>query len=63
MKLDGKGRASVKLDFSSRKVKSVTITLANASTRFSCFRQTSWSCSGNPKDDGAGFTLKAVARK
>ena len=51
------------MDFSSRKVTKVTITLVNASTRFRCFRQTSWSCSGNPKDDGAGFTLKAVARK
>ena len=63
VKLDGKGRASLKVDFSSRKVTKVTITLANASTRFRCFRQTSWSCSGNPKDDGTGFTLKAVARK
>ena len=63
MKLDGKGRASLKVDFTSRRVTKVTITLVNASTRFRCFRQTSWSCSGNPKDDGAGFTLRAVARK
>ncbi|MGI8644786.1 MAG: MXAN_6640 family putative metalloprotease [Nocardioides sp.] len=63
VRLDGKGRASVKVDFSRREVKKVTITLVNSSTRFRCFRQAPWSCSGNPKDDGQMFELKAVVRK
>ena len=44
-------------------MKKVTLTMANASARFSCFRQTTWSCQGNPRDDGQTFTLKAVVRK
>jgi hypothetical protein len=63
VKLSRKGNAQVKVGFSRRKVRKVTITVANASTRFRCFRQTSWSCRGNPKDDGAVFKVKAVARK
>ena len=63
VKLDGKGRATVKVPFSSRRVKRVTVTMVNASTRFRCFRQTSFSCEGVPKDDGLTFSIKAVARK
>jgi Family of unknown function (DUF6055) len=63
VKLSRKGNAKVKLGFSSRKVKKVTITLANASARFACFRQTSWSCHGNPRDDDLSFTVSGVAHK
>ena len=63
VKLSRQGKATVKVDFSSRTVRKVTITVANASARFSCFRQTTWSCQGNPRDDGQTFTLEAVARK
>ena len=63
VKLGREGKATVKVDFSARKVKKVTVTMANASTRFSCFRQTTWSCQGNPRDDAQTFTLKAVVRK
>jgi hypothetical protein len=63
VKLSRKGNARIKVGFSRRKVKKVTVTVANASTRFRCFRQTSWSCRGNPKDDGTVFKVKAVARK
>jgi len=63
VKLSRQGRATVKVDFSARKVKKVTLTMANASARFSCFRQTTWSCQGNPRDDGQTFTLQAVVRK
>ena len=63
VKLSRQGKATVKVDFSARKVKKVTLTMANASARFSCFRQTTWSCQGNPRDDGQTFTLRAVVRK
>lgn len=63
VKLNGKGKAQVKTGFSRRKVKKVTVTMVNASTRFRCFRQTSFSCEGKPRDDGLRFKIKAAARK
>lgn len=55
----GNGRAT--LDFSNRKVRSVRITLANASTRFDCWVQTSYSCQGQPRDDNRRFGLTVRA--
>jgi hypothetical protein len=55
----GDGRAT--LDFSNRKVRSVTITLANASTRFHCWVETSYSCQGQPRDDNRKFGLTVRA--
>jgi hypothetical protein len=37
--------------------------MANASARFSCFLQTTWSCQGEPRDDAESFTLEATVRK
>jgi hypothetical protein len=47
--------------FDAPTVSSVTLTLANASTRFTCWKGTSWSCMGNPKDDAKPFTYTATA--
>jgi len=63
VKLNRKGKATVKVGFSRRSVKKVTVTMVNASTRFRCFRQTSFSCEGVAKDDALPFSIKAVARK
>lgn len=59
----GKGIATV--PFSSRRVTSVTITLANVSTRFRCWAKpgTPYSCQGNPRDQRESFDLSVAAFK
>ena len=52
VKLNGKGNGLVIVPFSRRRVKAVYVSLVNASTRFRCFKQTRYSCSGLPIDDG-----------
>ena len=42
-------------------VSSVTVTLTNASTRFSCWRGKYFSCQGVAKDDGMAFKYTAAA--
>ena len=42
-------------------VRKVTVTVANASTRYTCRRQTAYSCSGTPRDDAQSFGYKVVA--
>ena len=39
----------------------VTVTVANASTRYNCRRQTAYSCSGDPRDDAQPFGYRVVA--
>lgn len=63
IRLNGKGNGTAKADFSKRKVKKVTVTMANASTRFKCYRQTAFSCRGKPKDNGKRFKVTATLRK
>ena len=48
--------------FGSRDVKRVTLTLANASTGFYCWRQQlTYSCQGRPRDDNRAFAYQARA--
>ena len=51
----GNGRATV--SFTNKRVKSVVITVANASTRFTCRKGTVYSCRGIARDDDRGFTV------
>ncbi len=55
VKLNGQGNAQIKVPFSSKKVKSVYVSLVNASTRFKCGKSYAFSCSGYPIDDGRSF--------
>jgi hypothetical protein len=55
--LTRKGIGKTKVAFSGKRVSGVTITVVNASTRFSCRRGTSFSCRGVPKDDHRRFTV------
>ena len=57
------GHGKVKVPFSSRKVKGVSITLANASTRYKCWKQTYYSCQGKPQDQGMKYRLQVTAFK
>ncbi|MCW2793171.1 MAG: hypothetical protein JWO76_2269 [Nocardioides sp.] len=61
--LNKKGHGKAKVPFSSKKVKGVTITLANASTRYNCWERTYYSCQGRPKDQGSKYHLTVVAFK
>ena len=63
VKLNRKGRATVKVGFSSKRVKKVTVTVVNASARYDCFKQATWSCQGDPRDDAQAFVLNAAVRK
>lgn len=51
------------IPFRKGQVRAVVLVLDNASTRFrNCFeRNTPWTCSGKPRDDGLGFQLSGAA--
>ena len=61
--LSREGHGLVSVPFGSRAVRRVTITLANASTRFTCHTGGSFSCGGTPKDPHTRFTVRLVARQ
>ncbi|MDI6909607.1 MXAN_6640 family putative metalloprotease [Nocardioides sp.] len=63
VRLDPDGRARTAVGLDSRNVRSVTVALVNASTRFSCWHRTTWSCQGRARDDGARFTVRTVLRR
>jgi len=63
VRLNRKGYGRTAFAFSSGNVKRVTITAANASTRFDCGERTYLSCRGKPKDNGSTFNLKVAAFK
>jgi hypothetical protein len=69
VKLNRKGKATLKVPFSRKKVKSVVVTAVNASTRFSGCYQTDpaaypqYSCSGVPRDDASAFALTFTATR
>jgi hypothetical protein len=52
VRLNGKGNGQIIVPFSRRKVKSVYVSLVDASTRFRCAKRTQYSCGGLPIDDG-----------
>lgn len=62
IRLSRKGHGKVNLPFSGR-VKSVTVTLSNGSTRYSCDSGTTFSCAGRPKDDALSFAFQATAHR
>ena len=61
--LDKSGAGVKKVAFSSRAVRSVSVTLANASTRYRCDSRTGFACEGRPLDQGQRFTVEAKARR
>jgi hypothetical protein len=61
VRLDRRGRAVVRVPFSARRVKAVTVTVVNASTRFSCRQRTQFACAGSARDDDQHFTVRARA--
>jgi hypothetical protein len=64
IELDADGRGELIVPFGSSRVQRVTLTLANASTRFDCWRQELvYSCQGRPRDDNRRFTYTARATR
>ncbi|MFC4783814.1 MXAN_6640 family putative metalloprotease [Nocardioides sp. MAHUQ-72] len=61
--LSRRGHGKLAVPFSDGRVGRVTVTLANASTRFNCNENTYLSCQGKPKDNGSRFRVKVVAFK
>ena len=61
--LSREGHGLVSVPFGSQAVRRVTITLANASTRFACHTGGSFSCGGTSKDPHTRFTVRLVARQ
>ena len=51
----------MRVAFGRRAVRTVTVTLANASTRVLCDTGTSLACQGSPLDDRVRFRTTAVA--
>ncbi len=62
--LDKSGDGTRKVGFDSRKVRWVSVTLANASTRYQCDSDSGYACEGRPRDQRERFevTAKAVRR-
>jgi len=61
--LSRSGAGSLSFAFSHATVKRVSITLANASTRFDCGQHTNLSCHGKPKDNDSNYAVKVSAFK
>ncbi|MDN4174251.1 hypothetical protein QWY28_14905 [Nocardioides sp. SOB77] len=61
--LNRSGYGKKMVSFNAKKVSGVTITLANASTRYRCFKGTNLSCRGLSRDQGRTFALKVAAVK
>jgi hypothetical protein len=68
IKLNRKGKGSTKVKFSRKKVRSVTVTAVNGSTRFACYTadpsaDPRFSCQGVARDDASVFALKFTVKK
>lgn len=61
MRLDRAGKGHVAVPFSARRISAVTVTLANASTRFTRCGQGRYSCSGVPVVAQAPFHVRLTA--
>lgn len=57
----GRGSLTVAFDRDRDRVRSVIVTLVNASTRYDCREQTMLACAGEPRDEDARFRIKARA--
>jgi len=58
--LDAHGKATLTRPFSVASVTAVTLTLANGSSRYTCWRGKPWACHGVPLDNGLSYTWSAT---
>jgi hypothetical protein len=63
VRLDRRGNGAVTVPFGASRVGTVTVSLANVSTRFRCNRKTTLACSGVSRDDDRKYTVRVKAVK
>ncbi len=63
LRLNSRGTGRTSIPFSATKVRSATVVLVNASTRFSCWERTSYSCQGRARDNRLPFTVTTTAHR
>jgi hypothetical protein len=61
VRLDDTGRGRTTVGFSARRVSWAKVVLVNASTRFSCWHRTLWSCQGRARDNNEPFEVAVTA--
>jgi hypothetical protein len=61
MTLSKEGNASATYPFDAATVKSVALTMVNASTKFGCWQRGAFSCQGVPKQDDLTSRMKLLA--
>ena len=57
VKLNSSGDGHIKVSFNRKRVGAVTVSLVNASTRYTCNKRTLLACAGKPLDDRAPFSV------
>jgi hypothetical protein len=57
--LSSKGDDSVRVPFGKGVVDRVVLVITNASTRYTCWKNTVYSCAGKPTDDGLRYSFRA----
>jgi len=63
VKLNKSGDGSVIVNFSGGTIAGATLTLANGSTRFNCYKGKPYSCAGAPLDNNKVFKFSAVVAR
>jgi hypothetical protein len=63
VRLDGSGDGRLVVPFGRTSVRSVAVTVANASTRYRCNRGTSYACAGQSRDDGRRYAVRYTLRR
>lgn len=61
--LSKKGNGGTTISFNGKQVAWAKVVVVNASTRFSCWHRTSWSCQGKARDNDLKFTVGVTAVK
>ncbi|GAB2766467.1 hypothetical protein GCM10027020_18890 [Nocardioides salsibiostraticola] len=61
--LSKRGKGTTRVPFAASSVNQVFVTVANASTRTTCNRGTTFACKGKPRDDDRRFSLQVKAVK
>jgi hypothetical protein len=61
--LDSTGLGTMEVPFSQADVAEVTVSLANASTRYTCHDDSDYSCEGTPTDDAKPFVATLTAHR
>jgi hypothetical protein len=59
--LSEEGRGATTISFNGTRVSWAKVVVVNASTRFSCWHRTSWSCQGRARDNDLKFALSVAA--